>query len=261
MDAWLDKEKLFPGFNWEREIRKAVRETDVVLICLSKQFNQAGHRQKEVRLALDTAMEQPEGEIFIISIRLEECETLESLEKLHWADIFEEDGYQRLVNALRMRADKIGATLQANKEWTPTKNATPNSRRNKSVEPKQEKLISKQIIKRNKDKSGARRLYFYIVHVLIFFFGLIVGGWMGILFISLPLFLVCYYVLYKLAFVLLPVSNPEDRAERWKRFVILASYTWGIQFPLIVVDGQLGKRLNHVFQAISPGIILCRVWY
>jgi hypothetical protein len=111
VDAWLDKAKLLPGQDWELEIRKAVREADVVVVCLSKQFNQAGFRQKEVRLALDTAMEKPEGEIFIIPARLEECEALESLRKWHWVDLFEEDGYEMLMRALCARAEKIGATL------------------------------------------------------------------------------------------------------------------------------------------------------
>ncbi|MFZ5883520.1 MAG: SUMF1/EgtB/PvdO family nonheme iron enzyme [Chloroflexota bacterium] len=112
VDAWLDKEKLLPGADWEYEIRKAVREADVVVVCLSKQFNQAGFRQKEVRLALDTAMEKPEGEIFIIPARLEECDNLESLQRWHWVDLFEEDGFQRLMLALRLRAEKIGAALR-----------------------------------------------------------------------------------------------------------------------------------------------------
>ena len=55
VDVWLDKEKLLPGADWEYEIRKAVREADVVVVCLSKQFNQDGFRQKEVRIALDAA--------------------------------------------------------------------------------------------------------------------------------------------------------------------------------------------------------------
>ena len=113
VDAWLDKEKLLPGQDWELEIRKAVREADVVVVCLSKQFNQAGFRQKEVRLALDTAMEKPEGEIFIIPARLEECDNLESLRKWHWVDLFEDDGYEMLMRTLRTRADRIGVTLQS----------------------------------------------------------------------------------------------------------------------------------------------------
>ena len=118
VDAWLDKEKLLPGQDWELEIRKAVRESDVVVVCLSAQFNQAGFRQKEVRLALDTAMEQPEGEIFIIPARLEECDNLESLRKWHQVDLFEEDGYEKLIRALQVRAGKIDAALQVKQKGT-----------------------------------------------------------------------------------------------------------------------------------------------
>ncbi len=119
VDVWLDKAKLLPGQDWELEIRKAVRESDVVVVCLSKQFNQAGFRQKEVRIALDEAEKQPEGEIFIIPARLEECNTLESLRRWHWVDLFEPDGYEMLMRALRVRAERIGAVLQK-KTWLPT---------------------------------------------------------------------------------------------------------------------------------------------
>jgi formylglycine-generating enzyme required for sulfatase activity len=36
----------------------------------------------------------------------------ESLSKWHWVDLFESDGLQRLIRALRVRADKIGAALR-----------------------------------------------------------------------------------------------------------------------------------------------------
>ncbi len=111
VDAWLDKEKLLPGQDWELEIRKAVREADLVIVCLSKQFNKAGFRQKEVRLALDTALEKPKGEIYIIPARLEECETLDDLRQWHWVDLFEDDGYKKLTQALSLRAEKIGAVF------------------------------------------------------------------------------------------------------------------------------------------------------
>lgn len=108
-DVWLDKENILPGQFRELEIRKAVRKVDVVVVCLSKQFNQAGLRQKEVRLALDTAMEKPEGEIFIVPARLEECETLESLRHLQWVDLFEESDSKKLIQALSLRAQQIDA--------------------------------------------------------------------------------------------------------------------------------------------------------
>ena len=98
--------------NWKSA--KLFVKADVVVVCLSKQFNQAGFRQKEVRLALDTAMEKPEGEIFIIPARLEECDTLESLRHLHWVDLFEEGGYEKLTQALSLRAQKVGAIFNRN---------------------------------------------------------------------------------------------------------------------------------------------------
>jgi hypothetical protein len=76
IDAWLDKEKLVPGSDWDLEIRKAVRETDVVVVCLSKQFNQAGYRQKEVRIALDEADNSPKVR-FLLFLPPGECDTLE----------------------------------------------------------------------------------------------------------------------------------------------------------------------------------------
>lgn len=135
MDVWLDKEKLLPGEDWELEIRKAVHEADVVVVCLSNQFNQAGFRQKEVQLALDTAVDQPEGEIFIIPARLEECDVPESLGRWQWVDLFEVDGFQRIIRALRMRADKINAKLRMRKSVRPITSPPQNKETKKTVEP------------------------------------------------------------------------------------------------------------------------------
>src|SRR5687768_4164314 len=72
---WLDEEDLLPGVLWEREINKAVRDTDVILVCLSQASqNKRGYLHKEIRYALDAADEQPEGAVFLIPLRLDECE-------------------------------------------------------------------------------------------------------------------------------------------------------------------------------------------
>jgi formylglycine-generating enzyme required for sulfatase activity len=182
VNAWFDKAKLLPGQDWELEIRKAVREADVVVVCLSKQFNQAGFRQKEVRLALDTAMEKPEGEIFIIPARLDECETLESLRKWHWVDLFEEDGYEMLVRALQARANNIGATLQEKKSWLPTAAAPRKTDvsvvEKKSVETKQDIWDESTKLKAQKLNSF-RKPNTAIIVTLIVFIGTIVAGLLG----------------------------------------------------------------------------------
>ena len=182
VDAWLDKEKLLPGQDWELEIRKAVREADVVVVCLSKQFNQAGFRQKEVRLALDTAMEKPEGEIFIIPARLEECDNLESLRKWHWVDLFEEDGYKMLLRALRRRADNIGATLQIKKNWLPNISSSQQSQK-ANLKPQRvsqfETYERTDEVKKPKQKLTVKKLFGNTVFLFwsIFVFGAIFLTW------------------------------------------------------------------------------------
>jgi tRNA A-37 threonylcarbamoyl transferase component Bud32 len=152
LNAWLDKAKLLPGQDWEFEIRKAVREADVVVVCLSKPFNQAGFQQKEVRLALDTAMEKPEGEIFIIPARLEECDTLESLRKWHWVDLFEDDGYEMLMRALRARADKIEATIEK-----PTRKKVKDDSTSKPLQEKADREAAEKVAREKAEREASEK--------------------------------------------------------------------------------------------------------
>jgi formylglycine-generating enzyme required for sulfatase activity len=112
IDAWLDEEKLLPGQDWELEIPKAVRDSHVVIVCLSpSSITKAGYVQKEIKVALDEADKQPEGAIFLIPARLEECQVPDRLSRWHWVNLFEERGYDRLMRALRARAADLGAGL------------------------------------------------------------------------------------------------------------------------------------------------------
>ncbi len=109
-DPWLDEEKLLPGQDWRQEIPKAVRTSDVVIVCLSpRAVNKAGYIQKEIKYALDVADEQPEGSIFIIPLKLEECDAPEQLRRWQCANYFEESGYKRLVYALRKVQEEAGS--------------------------------------------------------------------------------------------------------------------------------------------------------
>jgi hypothetical protein len=102
IDAWLDSESLQPGQNWQHEIRKAILNSDVVLICLSQKFNeQRGYRHEELKLALEKANLLQAGEIFIIPVRLEKCDMPESLSHLHRVDLFEATGFKKLLRALK----------------------------------------------------------------------------------------------------------------------------------------------------------------
>lgn len=104
IQAWLDVERLQPGQDWQHEIRNAILKSDVIVVCLSRRFEkQQGYRHEELKLALEKANFLPDNEIFIIPVRLEECDIPESLRRLHRVDLFKTGGYKKLVRALRER--------------------------------------------------------------------------------------------------------------------------------------------------------------
>ena len=105
---WLDEEDLLPGQDWQLEIPKAVQNCDIVIICFSKNsITKAGYIQKEIKFALDAADEQPEGTIFLIPLKLEECSIPERLNRLQWVNYFEERGFDKLMRALQSRAQSL----------------------------------------------------------------------------------------------------------------------------------------------------------
>ena len=116
IQPWLDEEELYPGDDWDLEIEKAVENSDVVLVCLSNgSINKRGYVQKELRFALDIALEIPEEEIFIIPLRLEECTPPRSLRDWQYADYFEgkrENAHQRLLVSLKRRANSLGLKFE-----------------------------------------------------------------------------------------------------------------------------------------------------
>ena len=116
IDAWLDKEKLIPGQNWQIEIPKAVKNSDVVIVCLSSQsVTKEGFVQKEIKFALDSADEKPAGTIFIIPARLENCDVPDRISQFQWVDLFSDDGYEWLLKALQIRAESVGAIIAPEK--------------------------------------------------------------------------------------------------------------------------------------------------
>lgn len=101
---WLDEIDILPGQEWESEIRRAVYESDVVLVCLSHAaMTRRGFVHKEITFALDVADEQPERTIYLIPAKLEECEVPERLNRWQWVNYFQEGGYEKLLESLRVR--------------------------------------------------------------------------------------------------------------------------------------------------------------
>ena len=100
-ELWLDSEDLLPGQDWELEIRNAIRSSKAALICLSKEMmTQRGYVHKEWRIALDVLNEMPEGQVYLIPVRLDDCDIPPSLQKLQWVDWFNQSDRGKLLRTL-----------------------------------------------------------------------------------------------------------------------------------------------------------------
>jgi len=112
IDSWLDEEKLLPGQNWDMEIEKAVEAADAVIVCLStNSVSKEGYLQRELKFVLDIAQEKPEGIIFIIPLRLDDCVVPRRLKGYQYQDYFPLEkintAFIRLIKSLDSRAEDL----------------------------------------------------------------------------------------------------------------------------------------------------------
>ena len=111
-DPWLDEEKLLVGQDWDLEIRKAVKDSHIVVVCLSASVSRPGYLQKEIGYALDVADEQPEGSIFIIPLKLTECDVPSRLSRWHWINFWSDGAYDKLIRSIRERERALGLSRE-----------------------------------------------------------------------------------------------------------------------------------------------------
>jgi len=110
IDPWLDEKKLLPGQDWRLKIEEAVETSDIVVICLSSNsISKEGFIQKELRYAKEISLEKLEESIFLIPLRIDECDTPRGLRFYQWADYFGEkknETYNALLESLRLRYEQ-----------------------------------------------------------------------------------------------------------------------------------------------------------
>jgi hypothetical protein len=119
IDVWLDEVCLLPGQEWGVEIEKAVEHSDVVVVCLSAHsVDKEGYIQKELRFVLNVADEKPEGSIFVIPLRLDDCQVPRRIRGWQWVDYFPDEkknsAYQRLLQSLESRLTELGLAKPKN---------------------------------------------------------------------------------------------------------------------------------------------------
>lgn len=98
ISPWLDHFNLLPGQDWETKIQSEIEASDYIIICLSRNsVTKRGYIQKEIRKALSVLERIPDGDIYIIPIRLDNCEVPVSLMTKQWLDWNEINASKKLL--------------------------------------------------------------------------------------------------------------------------------------------------------------------
>lgn len=126
--CWLDLEDLLPGERWKPAIRKAIRNSRYFLALLShNSVSKRGFVQAELNEALQVLKEIPESEIFIIPIRLDDCDVeQEALSDLNWVEMWRDydQGLARLLRVIQLGQKSemaqnlvVGGNVTVHKTW------------------------------------------------------------------------------------------------------------------------------------------------
>jgi len=105
-----------------------------------------------------------------------------------------------------------------------------------------------------------RGVLFVSIILITVLFGWIYNRWFGIFFMSVPVLMICLYVIYRLAQVILPASDPEDKSETWNKARVFLAYLFGVQHPIWMAEAKTGRNIEKQIdgsanQIGKPGII------
>ena len=104
---WMDVRDLLPGEPFEVKIGQAIERADFFLAFLSQNsVDRRGLLRKELRQALEKWKGMLEDDIYLIPVRLEQCEIPNELGGFQVLDLFAPDGWNRLDSAIRSGMNK-----------------------------------------------------------------------------------------------------------------------------------------------------------
>jgi tetratricopeptide (TPR) repeat protein len=114
--VWWD-EDILPGANWRQSIRRAMKDAYAVIVCLSQAIDKRDRSGvfPELRDAIDDYRLHPPGSIFLIPVRLDDCEIPDlevdattTLDGLQVVDLFPSarraESFRRLLRSLQAAA-------------------------------------------------------------------------------------------------------------------------------------------------------------
>lgn len=100
---WLDAFNLKPGSNWKQEIKREIKQSDFVIVCMSSSLNkEKGYVRIELNYALGLCDGNRKDSNTLIPVRFDEnvSDLPQSLSAFQWVNLYEDDGYGRLKKTI-----------------------------------------------------------------------------------------------------------------------------------------------------------------
>ncbi|WP_233237987.1 TIR domain-containing protein [Bordetella sp. LUAb4] len=118
LNVWFDKEELLPGQRWDFEIKRALRQSDIVLFLVSSSsIERRGYVQREMKLAINHLEEKLPGDIYAIPILLDKGVKLEGpLSDIQYISANEAGFEDVLVSAIEKQLSNLGHDIAQTEE-------------------------------------------------------------------------------------------------------------------------------------------------
>jgi hypothetical protein len=106
---WMDTEDILPGQDWYKQITCAIKDSTIFIAFISKNsINKRGMLQVELKEAFKVWQSKLIDDIYLIPVRLEECEVSDELSKFQWLDLYDISDVSRLFAAIRHQMERLG---------------------------------------------------------------------------------------------------------------------------------------------------------
>jgi hypothetical protein len=145
---WIDKKNLLPGQKWKYIIKKAIKSSDFFLACFSKKsVSKIGFFQTELKEAYEILMQYPYENIYLIPVRLEECEMPEEMQDHNWVNLFEAEGFTQLLKAIQEEWKSRRIALKRNKNTDTSNHELLQNERLQNIDLKKEEFVKSEVLK------------------------------------------------------------------------------------------------------------------
>lgn len=115
-NPWMDTKNLRPGERWQVEIEQEIEGcTHFIALLSSRSVSKRGYVQSEIRRALEVLERLPQGTVFLMPVRLDDCQlSHRAFQDIHRVDLFPswKTGLTKVLHALEIptHSSSIGRT-------------------------------------------------------------------------------------------------------------------------------------------------------